>query len=187
MASCGANDRRGLCAVVSQTIVIRHFCALAVAAFILLNATEVSPSQASSRTDGETDRLVKAVLERSFISGEFPDIGLLPRWASIPVVADAEGLLSEAALPQLADWKFELRSREELEVAATKSAQNLYYVSVARVRIDGSVATLWVGVNFVEPSDRAPMVRMCCCGAQLKYRKVGERWMYSELVGISCA
>jgi len=137
--------------------------------------------------DAETDRLVRAVLEHSFATGEFPDLGLLPRWASIPVVSDVAGLLTEAALPQLADWKFELRSREDLEAAATKSGQNLYYAFVARVRIDGSLATLSVGVNFVEPSDRAPMVRMCCCGAQLQYRKVGENWTFSELIGMSCA
>ena len=166
---------------------IRNFSALTVAACILLGARGVSPSQAALLTDAETDRLVRAVLEHSFASGEFPDIALLPRGASIPIVADVAGLLTEAALPQLADWKFDLRSREELEAAATKSGQNLYYALVSRVRIYGSLATLSVGVNFVEPGDRAPMVRMCCCGAQLKYRRVGEHWTFSELVGISCA
>lgn len=164
----------------------RHLLAFATATLVCLGASGASSRQAPVGAGAEADRLVRAVLESSFASGAFPDIGLLPRWGTIPVVSDVAGL-SDAALPQLADWKFKLQSREALVSAATSTRQNIFYASVSGVRIEGATARLWVGVNFVEPSTDTPSVRMCCCGAQLEYRKVGVGWVFSKTLEMICA
>lgn len=163
---------------------IRGFGQLAIGA-LLVAATLRSAAQAPLADASETERLVRAALENSFRSGQFPDIGMLPRDRNVPVVI-AEGLLRARALPELPGWRFELRSRADLTAAATREGRNLFYASVGRIRMEGETASLWLGVSFVEPTDRPRRPRDCCCAGQFEYKKVGVDWAYSKMLSYAC-
>ena len=145
--------------------------------------------EAQSRAQHELDAVARAVLDR-FVADRMtvPDSGLLEHEPTTILDRDLEydgtgATFSASALPQ---GRFAVRSRAEMQVDADRENDNVHYIFIHSLKIEGNRATFWVGVHAAVPNHPEGLGN-CCCSAEQLYVKTNGVWMYAETTESVCS
>ena len=154
----------------------------------LFDSTFAQPIELRPATS-EIESLVRQALEDRLEEEDLPDLGLLGKSTRIAVRQElpATGLrLSQSALPSRDGYDFHLISVRDAQSEAERTQMAIYFITVDRPTIAGDTATIWLGVDFVFPTD-PNLVKSCCCVGEAHFRRVEHRWKFSKWGRGGCA
>ena len=142
----------------------------------------VAQSQEWRPADAAVDALVKQVLEERLADGDIPDIGLLDGAKRITIRADLPSsrlILSSEALPRRPGYEFRLVSTDEAVAEAERTKTRVFFITIDRFETLGERATMWIGTDFVLPSEPT-VLKMCCCEGEVHYRRTSNGWEFAR-------
>jgi hypothetical protein len=145
--------------------------------------------EAATRAQRELDAVAKAVLERYLADRmSVPDSGLLEHEPTVLLDRDLEydgtgATFTAGALPP---GRFAVRSRAEMQADAERTNENVHYIFVHSLKIEGNRATFWVGVHLTIPGHPEGLGN-CCCSAEQVYVKKNGAWTYAETTSSVCS
>jgi len=137
-----------------------------------------TPSTASV----EVETFVREALRDRLVAGDIPDLHLVRRTKGTQVMVRAELpqsrlRITSRALPAIADTELVLVTSAEAKQAASRTGQLQHVIAVDHVQIEGSRATLWLGVALEVPPG---MVSMCCCEREAQFSKRDSGWVFER-------
>jgi hypothetical protein len=150
-------------------------------------AAEIREAKRSAQR--EIDALARAVLERYIVDPtSVPDNQLLEHERTIVIDRDLEydgtgSTLTTAALPL---GPFAIRSGAEMQADADRTNENVHYIFIHSLKIEGDRATFWVGVH-VKIANVPEGSGTCCCSEEDVYVKKNGVWVYAATNDSICS
>ena len=133
------------------------------------------------------DFVREAIADR-FQAGDIPDMNLLRDRSHVYVSRELPSdsvQLTERALPNIPDSRFELISFAELSAMAARTRSDVFYIAVDSPRIEQESATISLGVDFVAASKET--LKMCCCSGRGEFRRTESRWAFVKWISMTCS
>jgi hypothetical protein len=128
----------------------------------------------------EIDGLVRQVLADRIVAKDIPDWNLLRGETRIAIRSDPIRLpIGKDALPALEGYELELITAEEARAKAERTRENVRFIAIERLQIQGDKASLWIGVDVTIPPD-PNLIKLCCCSRALDYRRVADGWVFVQ-------
>ena len=137
----------------------------------------------------EIEDFIHQALADRMAAGALSDLDLAGKSRRVLVLdelPDAGLRISVKALPASELRRYVLVSSAAIQAEADRTKQTLYFITIDRPVIAGDEATVWLGVDLVEPTD-SKMIKLCCCASQEFFRRTQERWEFVKSLVRRCS
>ena len=139
---------------------------------------------ATMPTPPEVEQFVEQALRDRLAAGDIPDLGVASQDAGkvLYVRADMPGSrmkLTPAALPQLPGMGLKLIGLVDAEEQVARTGERIAFLTVDRVQIEGLVATVWLGADYIAPAQHG-IIKLCCCESEARFEKQDGRWKFTR-------
>jgi hypothetical protein len=148
---------------------------------VALVSSGITQQSAPAPAGAEIDAIVRQILEERLAAGDIPDIGLLGNAKRIAIRSDlpkSRLLLGPRAVPERQGYEFRLISTAEATAEADRTKTSVHFISVDRLEKSADTVSLWLGTDFVLPSD-SKNVKTCCCESLVKYQRTNGSWAFA--------
>jgi hypothetical protein len=150
------------------------------------------PKQAveTPTSSARVETLVATVLDRfATDASTIPDGHLVPAQGTVYVAEEIDPIarVPASALPRSRTQTFVLTTLHDLQGVADRARSDLYYLRFTYAAIDGSCATVDVGVYVMSPSSSSAKASQCCCNSIDIYDEVNGRWVFRANVDQICS
>ncbi|HZN55009.1 MAG TPA: hypothetical protein VFB67_06765 [Candidatus Polarisedimenticolaceae bacterium] len=136
----------------------------------------------------QAEGLIAAALERALVDAkDLPDIRMVSTGPDLIVKREISGTSIEVtpgALPTIPDRKVILLSNSQI-VERARNLGEVYYVVIHGLDVQGTEATLQLGVGVNVAPERA-VNPMCCCSGEFRYALENGAWVYRGSGGTVC-